>query len=587
MLDNEYQDATAVHALQHLTRPPVTNLEQLPADLRKATVLLEAPNAAAPGGVTKLVRAVRPDVVMVELCKERLALLVDPENPDRRAETWHCRQVSLEGVPEDPLWPGTAQLLQLLNSRIGAAVTTQEIEDDVSRLLATGLFGKARPAAASALKGEAPQFAAVKPEVEDEEDNNNSTSAAPAAAAGESEGAVYAGDVSLQMVPPLGGLKFVVEPRVLPLISSMETADGADKEEKDKDDKDSSPSSDSSLPIYLKARARLAALFPDPSQVVVTFTGVESGRVEVLVRASRAADPAFVSGLESSAPGGEGVNIESFRPQRSSIQLSPGMLLPAEAAERLAAVRAARQAARVLGPPPGWQQRNEFRFWQQDEVKAAADQPQLPSNPVTDTFASLMTGLYSKLQAGAGDQVGITPGAAWRAALEAACEVGSQQVLLGDRPTDVSQRRLASSITGASGGRLLAALGLMDNLDKPFYVWGEDALLRWPGAEQPLIQERDQFMGRALAAAATGRNPNVPLYVADQESGQLIWRYMVPQGSTSFSAPAGSGDGPVEPLAGPTAVVAVVGSAHVRGMAKEWQGSIAAAGQLDELLRVE
>lgn len=31
----------------------------------------------------------------------------------------------------------------------------------------------------------------------------------------------------------------------------------------------------------------------------------------------------------------------------------------------------------------------------------------------------------------------------------------------GDRPTDVSQRRLAESITGASGGRLAAALGLL------------------------------------------------------------------------------------------------------------------------------
>jgi hypothetical protein len=33
---------------------------------------------------------------------------------------------------------------------------------------------------------------------------------------------VYSGDVSLQIVPPLGSLKFVVGPRVLPLISSME-----------------------------------------------------------------------------------------------------------------------------------------------------------------------------------------------------------------------------------------------------------------------------------------------------------------------------------------------------------------------------
>jgi hypothetical protein len=31
----------------------------------------------------------------------------------------------------------------------------------------------------------------------------------------------------------------------------------------------------------------------------------------------------------------------------------------------------------------------------------------------------------------------------------------------GDRPTDVSQRRLAAAISGASGGRLIASLGLL------------------------------------------------------------------------------------------------------------------------------
>lgn len=92
--------------------PAVTSWEQLPADLRNATAVLEAPNPAAPGGVTRvfllgvshvskvscnqiktLVRVVKPEVVMVELCKERLGLLLDPDNPDRRAETWHCRLV--------------------------------------------------------------------------------------------------------------------------------------------------------------------------------------------------------------------------------------------------------------------------------------------------------------------------------------------------------------------------------------------------------------------------------------------------------------------------------------------------------------
>jgi hypothetical protein len=36
-------------------------------------------------------RCCRAQVVMVELCKERVGLLVDPDNEDRRLETWHCR----------------------------------------------------------------------------------------------------------------------------------------------------------------------------------------------------------------------------------------------------------------------------------------------------------------------------------------------------------------------------------------------------------------------------------------------------------------------------------------------------------------
>ncbi|KAF6254495.1 hypothetical protein COO60DRAFT_1703286 [Scenedesmus sp. NREL 46B-D3] len=706
---------------------PVTSWQQLPTDLRNATAVLEAPNPAAPGGVTRvfvlgvshvsqvscdqikqLVRAVRPEVVMVELCKDRIGLLVDPVNPDRRLETWHCRKVSLDGVPaDDPLWPQEGQLLELIASRIGAAVSTQEIELDCARLLATGLFGKARPAAMTAGRGEAPLFGAVKPDTGDDEQQQAE------AAADAGVGVVgYSGDVALQLVPPLGSLKFLVEPRKLPLVSSIEirldssmkdagvepaqlqgiasglldnaaaeakakaaaaaaaspAGDGKTEGDKDKEgeekeaEKDEAADADSSLKLYLQLRAQLAAAFPAPGQVVVAFGGVESGRVEVLVRARRAADPAYVSGLEASAEGGEGLGIDSFKPQRTSVQLSPGMLLPAEAAERLAAARAARQAERVLPPPAGWERRTQFRLWSQDEVSTA--DAQLPANPVADTFARLMTGLYSRLQAAAGDAAGITSGAAWRAALEAACEVGSQQVLLGDRPSDVTQRRLAVGISAASGGRLAASLGLLlagvvsaathalpdveaaaaaltgaaaagdagivlgsaaaalalawpvlapfaevwqfsrlsgeeveaavaikeplqERLDQRFFVWGEDALLKWPGAVTPLIEERDAFMARVVAAAAQGSNPNVPAYVADQDNGQLIWRYMVPEGATASSAPSGAGDGPYVPLAGPAAVVSVVGSAHVRGMVQMWQDSLAAAGQLDDLLKAE
>jgi len=59
-------------------------------------------------------------------------------------------------------------------------------------------------------------------------------------------------------------------------------------------------------------------------------------------------------------------------------------------------------------------------------------------------------------------------------------------------------------------------LVLQANLDKPFYVWGEDALLSWPGAEPALITERDAFMARVLAATATNNTCNAPAFVAEE-----------------------------------------------------------------------
>lgn len=42
------------------------------------------------------------------------------------------------------------------------------------------------------------------------------------------------------------------------------------------------------------------------------------------------------------------------------------------------------------------------------------------------------------------------------------------------------------------------------NMDAPVEIWGEDALLQWPGARQPIITERDAYMARTIWSAATG-----------------------------------------------------------------------------------
>lgn len=43
-----------------------------------------------------------------------------------------------------------------------------------------------------------------------------------------------------------------------------------------------------------------------------------------------------------------------------------------------------------------------------------------------------------------------------------------------------------------------------ENLDQILKLFGEDALLDWPGAIKPIIDERDKYMARNMHAAATG-----------------------------------------------------------------------------------
>ena len=113
-------------------------------------------------------------------------------------------------------------------------------------------------------------------------------------------------------------------------------------------------------------------------------------------------------------------------------------------------------------------------------------------------------------------------------------------------------------------------------------LWGEDALLNWPGALGPVITQRDQYMARACVAAAAGRPEGLtPAYVLAKGSGDgAVLQYAMPVGGEPGACPPGAGAGQYEPQPGPRSVVAVVGTAHVRGMIREW-----AAAQADASLR--
>jgi len=101
-------------------------------------------------------------------------------------------------------------------------------------------------------------------------------------------------------------------------------------------------------------------------------------------------------------------------------------------------------------------------------------------------------------------------------------------------------------------------------------LWGEDALLSWPGALEPVIHERDVHMANTIWAAATGTAGSPAFVKTDDGTGQT-WQYMMPGNAVDSDAcPSGHGSGVYKPR-GVQSVVAIVGSAHVRGIIAELQ----------------
>ncbi|KAG2452693.1 hypothetical protein HYH02_002925 [Chlamydomonas schloesseri] len=599
--------------------------------------------------VEELIRLVRPEVVAVELCKERSGLLVDPEDAATAPKVWHSRKIQIEGLPDDEAskgcWPSSEQLQSLLTCRPGRPVTQQDIEGDVVRLLGTGLFATCRPGASNASREEAPAFLVKAP-----------------AAAGEAAAAAGAeGGPDLSLVPPLGAIRFRVTPRSLPALTGLSARVDSSLKSANVDQRaldaiclkatDECKAGVSGMVALLRTRQRVKDLVAG-HEVTVSFTGVDTGRVEMIVKATKPTDPAYSSGLEPTAVNGEGFGIEPFRPQRKMFEVSKKMFIPSETLDAMRARLGAAAAAAEEGEAEGAgasgrggvahaRVKAPLRQWTAEELAAAKpDYP--PVRPVQDFLARLMSSNYARIQSKAGRTLGLEPGAAWRAAMQAATEVGSSAVLLADRPADVTEHRMGAGLAKDSGVRLAASLALVvgglvgqlgggfaalpdqlepgalaaalaaaaavaapvvgpflevsrfadmsaeqiedavavkepingGDLSKPLKLYGEDALLDWPGAFPALISERDAFMAKALAAVATGKAPVVPLYVLDDVDGSAVWRYAMPEAGPARAAPPGFGDGGVGALPGVRSVVGVIGSAHVRGMVRDWQAAV-------------
>lgn len=620
----------------------------LPPDLRNATAILKLDNTdiyilgvshvskVSLDHIRALISTVQPDTVIVELCKDRIGLLVDENAPP--PQSWHTPRISIVGYRPQPGWPTASDLIQRLKGSGESPVSASEIEDDAVTLLSTGLFGSVRPVANPPTRNGAPTF-------------------------------LMGPSGRLTMVAPLGGIEYVVTERKLPLISDFQI-DFATKEDasflSEQVSSDikaaalSSAATTGTLAALLNARAAvLQALPASQKSFSVSFSGVYSGRIvaKVISKASRD----IVTGLEGSVVKGQGTGITPFRRQsRQDVQRQGGtglQIMLDDGNFVNSSSGNVTSSANLSSLGDGSKKEAEFVViapWTDAEVAAgaaaAASSPRSSAGGLSDAFASIVTQQYAKYQAAAGRAVGIGTGAAWQVALQAGAQCGARQVLLGDRPASVTGLRLAQgiwrssapfllgSIPAAIAGAIITTSGASDALQgspaalaapvvavvlplaaamwpilaplleiqrfskmsaaeieetvrikellqnsdsnsaaEPYFLWGEDALIKWPGALDPIINERDDYMARAIAAAALGRPQGLtPAFVrAETSQGSVSYRYAMPKGGDEGVCPVGAGDGQFELARSSSTdskrkIVAVVGTAHVRGMLKVW-----------------
>lgn len=125
----------------------------------------------------------------------------------------------------------------------------------------------------------------------------------------------------------------------------------------------------------------------------------------------------------------------------------------------------------------------------------------------------------------------------------------------------------------------------------PGKIFGEDALLDWPGADAFLLSERDEFMARATASVATASGPSppslCPAFILDRVEDRLVWRLMQGKGAPNEASTLGYGDGEYLPLQDVSCVVNIVGTAHVQGIVKAWQKALSSPADVDNLIKVQ
>ena len=519
---------------------------------------------------------------------------------------WYASAVSLSGLPSSPSFPAESSLLAGLRTRPQRAILpSTDLDADIEDLLSTGIFAFAQveisPPAQYAYPGLTLPPGATSP-----------TDVVP--------------------VPPLGSVTFSVTPRQLPGIISLKLATP-------------DPAFESAL-AAAQARVNqktptlevLLALHADllaagaPS---ASFAQVMSGNVVINIPApsTYAGSSLPRTGLEASARGPDGAWASDIRAPRS---------LAAPDAQRIA--RAFRDSNPL--PTSGEAMNfSPFRSWKGESRATAAPPPAgSPGDALAMSLTEQYGDLQKKAAKRTGVTPGeawrasvaaclrvnvplvvmgdrptdetrrrfgsaIFGATASRAAGAVAVAVATVAGATGPLGLDIGPS-LAAGVAMAAVGATFVALPLVGPLKEmgefselpsaaeieravavkePLHgkrettkLWGEDALIGWPGAYDPIIGDRDRFMALAIARAAAGKGGVAPVWSLDRSGA--TYRYGMPaDGRGLTSCPVGEGDGELEVAPGPRrddgrqgrVVVAIVGTAHTGGIVSSWNDAVA------------
>ena len=561
--------------------------------------------------IEELIEFVQPDAVMLELCHERTGLLVDDRVASTGQNAWYSDVVEIHGMTE-ALIPYKDALLSRLRTYQGDPVSTSGIQQDADVLLATGLFESVVPITAPPPESSwDPTFIYV----------DNGSRVVPGV---KLSSITY--NVVPRKLPKIGEVDVVFDDVQISVGDREAVTDCMMKHIRAVEDV---------MGTLVAAKLALPGVAEGKYDVSYRFQQVSGGLLGVVARIVGSSSESENGGgpfedrtsfEETVSADGQGVGVQRktsapFMGSKASayanseassagpIALEPwtreekakrnaadalgserskslnaGIFEPLATIVTMTYAKYQADAARKVGILPGEAWRVAFRA----AAKAKTPYIFLGDRLASVTASKLVKGMVSSsLPSFAAAFVAFlaswfAPSLAFKVtpSLPAALIVGAAALAAAAWPLygPIQEMKEFSELSAKGIEKAVRINEPLQgqNQDSPFYVWGEDALVRWPGAETPVIKERDEYMAFAIFAflkdIASGLTPSF-VATSRESYGATVYSYAMPKGSPASVSPPGKGQGRFEFHGNPPKrVVAVVGSAHVRGMIKSWEG---------------